>query len=261
MPGYNPNITAQISKAIFSPRPDVAFKTPDIQVQDYFFKVAPGFHLRLRIYLAGKNDPSILFFHGNGETCWDYDPIACEFLSLPASFLVAEYRGYGPCGGIPSLDTFLEDAHLCLDQAKNFLASSNRSTSIFVMGRSLGSGPAIELAHARANELDGLIVESGFARTLPLLRQLGIPVVRLGLGEDAGPGNLSKMEAIEMPTLIMHAEQDQVINVEEARLLFHACRDPQKRLFIVPGVGHNDIQAGAGRKYFTHIKNLLTRKP
>ena len=67
------------------------------------------------------------------------------------------------------------------------------------------------------------------------------------------------MEAIDLPTLIMHADLDQIISVEDARMLFKACRDPKRDLFIVPAAGHNDIQACAGREYFTCINRLLSR--
>ena len=127
------------------------------------------------------------------------------------------------------------------------------------MGRSLGSAPAIELASSRGPELAGLIVESGFARAIPLLELVGVPASRLGLTEEYGPRNLEKMKKVSLPTLIMHAEMDQIIPFEDAELLRDACPDPQKLFFPVPLAGHNDIQIRAGAAYFDQIRNLLGR--
>jgi fermentation-respiration switch protein FrsA (DUF1100 family) len=127
------------------------------------------------------------------------------------------------------------------------------------MGRSLGSAPAIELATSRSKEISALIVESGFARMVPLLELIGIPARGLGITEKMGPQNLDKMGTVSMPTLIIHAEQDMIINIADAEALFEANMDPDKRFIKVPYAGHNDIQMRAGDTYFEAIGELLAR--
>jgi len=252
-------ILAQVASAVFFPRPDMPFGPEATGAYDHMFDVEPGVRIRLRVFPAGNTAPIILFFHGNGETARDYDPVAEEYGRLPASFIIGEYRGYGPCSGTPSIDNFLSDAHSCLDEMKKVLLDEGHTGPVVIMGRSLGSAPAIELASARPGEIAGLIIESGFANMLPLLELLGIPARSLGLTEEHGPRNFEKMQRISMPTLIMHAEMDQIIPVQEAETLFDACLDSQKVFYRVPGAGHNDIQFAAGRSYFSHIANLLKR--
>ena len=60
-----------------------------------------------------------------------------------------------------------------------------------------------------------------------------------------------------MPTLILHAENDTIIPIEDAEMLFAACRDPAKVFLRVPHAGHNDIRYRAGRHYLDAIRALL----
>lgn len=253
----------RIASAVFFPRPDQPYGPPAPDVADHLFAVDDGVRLRLRVHPAPADAPAdapaVLFFHGNGETARDYDPIAEAFTGLPAWLLIGEYRGYGPSTGTPGLDTFLPDASATFDEALKLLGEAGWSGALVVMGRSLGSAPAIEIAHARAEGVAGLIVESGFARIVPLLELIGVPARRLGITEDQGPCNLEKMGAIGLPTLILHAERDEIIPFEEAELLHAACKDPDKVFYPVPNAGHNDIQYKAGPAYFEQVHALIRR--
>jgi len=249
----------RLGTAIFFPRPDSPFGPVAPNATDHMFEVEPGVSLRLRVFEGPSDAPAILFFHGNGETARDYDGIAEAYCDLPATLVVAEYRGYGPSSGRPSLRTLLDDAHKTLDEVKRRLESSGKRGKLVVMGRSLGSAPAIELAARRTSEISALIVESGFSRLVPLLELLGIPAKMLGVEEGHGPRNAAKIAACELPTLIMHAENDMIIPVVDAEQLYAASPDPQKVLMRVPNAGHNDIQFRAGDAYFQAMKALLAR--
>jgi len=223
---------------------------------DHTVGLPDGARIRLRVYPGPDGAPGILFFHGNGETARDYDMLAGRFAALPARLMIGEYRGYGPSTGTPSLLTFLDDAHPTLDAARAVLGPD---PPLLVMGRSMGSAPAIELAATRGEELAGLIVESGFARVVPLLELMGLRTLELGIREEHGPRSFEKMAAVVLPTLILHAEQDEILPIEEGEELFEACADPEKAFLRVPNAGHNDIQVRAGESYFEAIRGLLDR--
>jgi len=253
----NPLDDPRVGSAIFFPRPDMPYGPPAPGAADHMFDVPDGARLRLRVYPGPDDAPRILFFHGNGETARDYDALAASFQELPARLVIAEYRGYGPSSGRPLLTTFLGDAHASLDEMLTLAPSSD--SSVVVMGRSLGSAPAIELASARPGDIAGLIVESGFARVVPLLELLGVPATRLGISEDHGPASERKMATVCQPTLILHAENDEIIPIRDAELLSGACADPDHEFRRVPNAGHNDIQSRAGVSYFEAIRRLLAR--
>jgi pimeloyl-ACP methyl ester carboxylesterase len=245
--------------AIFHPRPDMPYGPEASVARDHIFEVEDGVRLRMRLFLGDPKAPNILFFHGNGETARDYDFMSDMYLALPASFIVGEYRGYGPSTGTPTVRNLLTDAHKELDEVKRLLAEAGHTGPIVVMGRSLGSAPAIELAGSRSDEVRGLIIESGFARMLPLLELLHIPHRSLHITEEDGPRNQQKMAAITMPTLILHAENDSIISIADGELLYKANKDPEKVFIRVPNADHNDIQIHAGKAYFVAINNLLAR--
>jgi len=255
----NPLEDPRWGSAIFYPRPDMAWGTAHPFAEDWMVEVAGGVQIRLRHYPAPDSAPTILFFHGNGETARDYDELAQSYNALPATLVIAEYRGYGPSNGSPHLQSFLPDAHRCLDEVRRVFAGSVRGDKVVVMGRSLGSAPAIELAATRPDDLAGLIVESGFARMVPLLQLIGVPAAQLGITEDNGPRSESKMAEVSVPTLVMHAEHDEIIPFADGERLHRACADPGKAFLPVPGAGHNDIQYVAGDDYFRAIADLLLR--
>jgi len=244
---------------MFYPSPDRPWTQEHPVADDWMVDAAPGVQLRLRHYPGPDDAPTILFFHGNGETARDYDGIAPAYNSMPATLVIAEYRGYGPSTGEPNLLTYIDDAHVALDEVLRRLADEGRPPAVVVMGRSMGSGPAIELAAHRADDLAGLVVESGFAWILPSLERNGVPVQELGLTEEHGPNNEAKMARVELPTLVIHARNDELLPLPNGERLFEVCRDPGKAMLSVPGAGHNDIQYVAGKDYFIAIRDLLVR--
>jgi len=259
MSPVNPIDDPAVGGAVFFPRPDLPFVASHPAARDHLFEVEPGVSSRLRVFPGPTQSPTILFFHGNGETGRDYDEAAALYNDLPATFVVGEYRGYGPCDGTPSLSTFLDDAHASLEETRRLLEAEGRSPALVVMGRSLGSAPAIELAAKHADEIAGLIVESGFARIVPLLDLLGISTGPLGIDESHGPQSAEKIGSVSLPTLVMHAEHDQIIPIADGEALHAASADPDKAFLRVPGAGHNDISFVAGKSYFEAIAELLGR--
>ncbi|MDX9746298.1 MAG: alpha/beta hydrolase [Syntrophales bacterium] len=109
------------------------------------------------------------------------------------------------------------------------------------MGRSLGSAPALELAGCYGSKISGVILDSAFAHTGPLLENLGLDPEAICFTEEDGFGNLGKMSAFSSPALVIHGGNDEIIGVNEGRALYEACPSERKHLIIVPGAGHNDL--------------------
>jgi fermentation-respiration switch protein FrsA (DUF1100 family) len=248
-----------ILQRLFFPRREERNPTPpgcvdlDLEVDE---EVEVGARFHLAEELTGAN---ILFFHGNGETVSDYDAVGAGFRERGISFLVVDYRGYGWSGGTPSATSLVRDSYPVFDRAREFLAAAGRTGQLAVMGRSLGSVCALELAAFRSADFAGLIIESGFSRTMPLLEKMGIAVAALGLNEDDGFGNLLKIKTYQKPTLIIHAMNDEIIPVSQGAELQAECPAPVRELQMVPGAGHNDIMVRTGRMYFEVIKSFTAK--
>ena len=227
--------------------------------QDQEIEVEAGGKLGARFFLT--DDPAavnLLFFHGNGEVVSDYDEVGPRYNAQGINFLAVDYRGYGRSIGTPTVTAMIEDAHRIVHWVLAWLAGQGRTGHLVVMGRSLGSVSAIELASSE-EAVAGLIVESGIARTLPLLRTIGLDPQGLGITEEDGFGNLQKIARVQKPTYILHAQHDQIIPLSEAEELQSLCGARSKEFQMIPGADHNNILERTGKLYFQAIKQFLKR--
>ena len=246
----------EVLERLFHPRTDSSQNAPD-GVLDFFVSVEEGVELGSRFYLADPTEPHVLFFHGNGEIASDYDDIGPVYNRCGISFLVVDYRGYGRSGGEPTASFLLADAHTVFQQVRRWLGGQRRTGLLLIMGRSLGSAPALEVASCYQNQISGLILDSAFARTLPLLKRLGVPTDLLGISEADGFANFGKIREIGTPTLIIHGQQDDIIPPGDADILLANSGTIRKQLMLAAGCGHNDILLRSGKAYFQTISNFV----
>jgi alpha-beta hydrolase superfamily lysophospholipase len=248
-----------VVQTIFYPRQEL-YPTPQPEnTMDIDIPVADGIQVHARFHLGAKEDPNILFFHGNGEIVSDYDEIGAYYNKFGMNFLAADYRGYGRSSGSPSATVMMEDAHVILKTVKECLQTAEHTGPLLVMGRSLGSAAAIELASSHGDDFAGLIIESGFATTLPLLIRLGVDVSGLGITEEDGFRNIRKISTVTKPILIIHGQHDEIIPVNEAGILQAQSTARTKELQIVPGASHNTIISQTGEMYFSVIKQFINK--
>lgn len=218
-----------------------------------------GAKIGCRFFKVDSSYPTILFFHGNGETVADYDTIGPQFNEVGINFLVCDYRGYGWSESSPTVSLMLADAAAIFDQVKKTQTAENGDGPLFIMGRSLGSACAIDLAAANDSEIKGLILDSGFGDTLPLAATLGIIPDRYGLSEEDCFNNLEKISRVTKPTYILHGARDQLIAPTEGEKLQAASGARSKEFQIVPGADHNSIFLVAGKLYFSSIKQFIDK--
>jgi pimeloyl-ACP methyl ester carboxylesterase len=246
----------EVSQVLFYPRRAYGFTSAPHGARSVGVQVEPGIALGGRLYPAALDSPAILFFHGNGEIAEDYDDIAPLYTRLGITLLVMDYRGYGTSSGTPTASHLLSDA-VAVFEAMGRLLNENDLTPTrpYVMGRSLGSAAAIEIA-ARADErLSGLIVESGFANTIALLARLGLQVS--GVEEQDGFGNAAKLSRITLPVLIIHGQDDVLIPASDAHELHRHCASPNKQLVLIPRAGHNDLMMAGMKTYMEAIRQFV----
>lgn len=248
----------EIQRVLFHPQ-QTGRNKPPAGAQDLDLPMDDGVVIGCRLFTAAKDAPLIVFFHGNGETVPDYDDIGPLYAAQRINFLVTDYRGYGWSGGRPSANSMIRDGRTIYREVRQWLQENGYSGKMLVMGRSLGSACAIDLAAAYDAELSGLLIESGFAETIPLARTLGIDLTALGLEEKDCFNNLGKIAKVTKPTYILHGQLDTLIPLWQAQKLHAACGAKSKELQIVPGADHNTLIAVAGILYFQEIKRFVDR--
>ena len=246
----------EILNLLFHPRPEWGQTVPVEGVEEILIPVKGDICVGARFHRAEKASPCILFFHGNGEIVADYDDLGQIYTRLGMGFLAVDYRGYGRSTGKPTVTAMMRDAHVIFHFILERLRSQGHDGPIMVMGRSLGSASALELSAHYSAQMDGLIIESGFAHASPLLELLGVDVESLGFREEEGFQNVERIQRFEKPTLIIHAERDHLIPFQEGRTLYEACGAQDKRLLMIPGADHNDIFMKGLSEYMDAIKTL-----
>ena len=256
---YSPLDNPMISSSLFYPRPEWGGTLDDESVESILIPVEGGAVIGARFYMAGPDAPTILFFHGNGEIVADYDEFGIVYNDMGINFFPVDYRGYGRSTGTPTVTALMRDCHTVFAFMKNMLKEKGYTGPVVVMGRSLGSAPALELASGYRDEIDGLIIDSGFAYAGPLLGLFGIDLRSLGISEEQGFSNLEKMRGFDKPTLVIHAEFDHIISFSEGELLFSACPSLEKRFLKVEGANHNDIFVHGLAEYLEAVKYLVER--
>jgi pimeloyl-ACP methyl ester carboxylesterase len=211
-----------------------------------------------RLHSSGKADPVILFFHGNGEIVSDYDDMGSLYNNLKINFLPIDYRGYGRSSGTPTITNMMRDCHASFDYAVKWLKKEDYTGSLIVMGRSLGSASALELAAHYKNDIEGLIIESGFASMEGLYERLGINKV-ISDEKKRGLSNVDKIAEFKKPTLIIHAQYDQIIPFTAGQDLYNAAGAKDKTLLKIPGADHNDIFFRGMHEYIKAVVTLTDK--
>ncbi len=210
-----------------------------------------------RAYPAAADGPWIIYFHGNGEVVSDYDGIAPLYKNRQLNLLVADYRGYGASGGTPTFGDLVADARKIFEHLAADFPAELKPDRWFVMGRSLGSISALELAAAYPDQIGGMIIESGFISVAGLISHLGLP----------SPGNLSGLEKsyremaakISLSSLIIHGERDSLVPLSQGRELFEALGSAKKEMVVISLADHNDIMFVDSHKYMSAIEDFIRR--
>ncbi|OPY90382.1 MAG: Tropinesterase [Syntrophus sp. PtaU1.Bin208] len=227
---------------------------------DVIIQAADEIFISCRFYSVDAGNPWILYFHGNGEIASDYDQIAPFYLQEKINLVVADYRGYGLSSGMPSLGSMLEDCHPIFTAVRKELSRQGYAGKLWIMGRSLGSLSALELAASHPDEINGIILESGFTSILPILRHLFLsPHTEQSLLEQISREASELVGRIFLPALVIHGDRDTLVPLQEGRNLYEGLGSSQKRFLIIPNSDHNTIIFTHPELYFGAISEFIQK--
>ena len=206
------------------------------------------------LYLPAPNSDKVLvYFHGNGGNIYHRIPSLLQLRNSGVNVIGVSYRGYGRSEGSPSEDGIYQDGKAVYKHAQDTLGFTRKN--IVIVGRSIGSTAAVDTA--QHENIGGLILitplTSGRAHTVA--RGLGLFASLAGNSFD----NLSKMNNISSPLLIIHGTNDYVVPFSMGEEIYAKATSPKQFIRIEDG-GHNDLQDVYPNEYwspiFTFIKKL-----
>lgn len=190
---------------------------------------------------------TILYSHGNAEDLGHLAPLLVELTRAGFVVIAYDYRGYGASTRVrPTARRAIEDAEAVFDHAVRQLGVD--PGHIVLYGRSVGSGPALEVA--AQHPVAGVILESAFTSTYRVVTR--VPVLPF----DRFP-NIARIRHVHRPVLIIHGTRDRIIPLAHGRRLFAAAPGPKQALWV-DGAGHNDVAYVAGRRYREALEAFIT---
>ena len=178
--------------------------------------------------------PTILFFHGNSGEISGRPERMAYYQSQGFGAVFVSYRGYGASTGTISEQGFITDALAAYDA---LIARGVKPEAIAVVGESLGTGVAVQLAAQRP--VAALALEAPFTAAVDVAAEIywWLPVGLLMKDQFRSRDVIGNVKA---PLLIQHGDADRTIPVAQGRQLFDMANEP-KELVVIPGEDHGVI--------------------
>ncbi|MBI2650044.1 alpha/beta hydrolase [Candidatus Woesearchaeota archaeon] len=220
--------------------PDLGLKYEEIT-----FKSADGIKLSGWFIPNNRTKATIIVMHGYPADKANLLPTA-EFLSNEFNVLLFDFRSFGKSEGKYTTAGYLEVKDL--EGAINYLEKNKKITKIGLYGFSLGGAVALmtnhenikatvtDSAYAKLSHMVGQMYRIFFIFKYPLVyltKLYGILFLRINL-DDASP--VDSIKNLKVPILLIHAEKDSQIPVNEAYLLHNA--NKKAELWIVENAEH-----------------------
>jgi pimeloyl-ACP methyl ester carboxylesterase len=191
----------------------------------------------------------VLFSYGNGED-----------LEADQDFLYAlrrhgwavcgyDYPGYGLSTGQPSEQGCIAAINAAYDYLTQQLHIPPER--IVLYGRSLGSGPTVDLASRRP--VGGLILEGAYLSIFRVVTHYRIMPWDIF-------NNIAKISAVHAPLLSIHAQNDHTIPFWQGQELNDVYSGP-KQHFWAPGADHNTILSVAADGYWAAVEQFRQSLP
>jgi pimeloyl-ACP methyl ester carboxylesterase len=230
---------------IFFPQPRAEARRAQIAsqrpVESLFIDAADG--TRLHAWHV-RGEPLVMYFGGNAEeVSWMLDDAVRR--APGTGWLLVDYRGYGSSGGSPSEKALVADALRWYDQM------SSQHKNVYLFGRSLGSGVAVQLAAQRP--VLGVILVAPFDSLVEVGKR-HYPFLPVNWMLKHRFDSVALAPAIKAPVLCIVASHDEIIPAQHAKRLYEAWGG-EKRWVELEGAGHNSTDNAAN--YWTSIAAFL----
>jgi len=181
---------------------------------------------------AAGDGAVLLYFHGNAEAAAHNLPLAGQLNARGLGVFLAEYRGYGGLRGSPSEEGLYADGEAALAELGRLGVPPSR---VVLVGRSLGSGVAVELA--TRHRVAAVVLVSAYTSLVDMGRIVAGPLAPLVVRDRFD--SLSKLGRVAAPLVLLHGSRDDVVPVAMGRRL--AAARPDARWVEVAGTGHNEF--------------------
>jgi len=193
-------------------------------------------------------DRAIIYFGGNAENV-DNNILNFSKMFTNHTIYLVKYRGYGSSTGRPTEEGLYSDALYIYDSIKE------KYQNISIISRSLGTGVATYLASKR--KIDKLALITPFD-SVENVAQKKFPIYPMSLLLKHKYKSIERVDKIKAQTLILMAENDQVVNNEHTENLASKFPVSQLNMQVIKGEGH--VSISNNRLYYALLKDYFQRE-
>ena len=223
------------SALLFFPQPlssrvELNEKTEEVKIQSFDGSMLHGW----LCHVSDKEPQKlIIYFGGNAEEVSHMIPQASMFEGW--AMLLINFPGYGKSEGRPGQDSFFNAALAIYDFAAE--RDDIDKDNIVLMGRSIGSGSAVFLAHER--KVSSLVLISPF-ESIRAVAQSKLPFLPVNLILRHKFPSKEYAANIDVPLLAIYGAADNIIPPLHSKKLAEYWRG-EKKIVKLSSFGHNDI--------------------
>jgi pimeloyl-ACP methyl ester carboxylesterase len=227
-------------------RSQIYFPTPESQNPDAQVQWLQSQGERIKLWAVPRPGPgALIYFGGNAEdVAGNIESFAAAFPDR--SLFLVNYRGYGGSSGQPS------EAGLRTDALAIFDHVSRDHSDVAVMGRSLGSAVAVQVASQRT--VSRLVLVTAFDSLVNVAKHY-VRWLPVGLLLRDRYDSASVAHEVRAPVLLVVAERDEIIPRARPEKLASALAPGQVEVVVVPGVGHNTLDLSP--EYLEAVRGFL----
>lgn len=215
-----------------SPTLDTTPRDASLAYEDVSLTCEDGTKIHAWYIPADSARATLIFCHGNAGNISHRLESISQFHRLGLSVLIFDYHGYGDSEGKPGEQETYQDA----EAAWKYLAETKGISpdSIIIFGRSLGGAVAVWLA--AHHQPKALVVESSFTSIVDVAAHY-YPFLPVRLLARVDYDSQKLIGQIEVPVLIIHSPDDDLIPFKLGRKLFESANEPKQ--FLKIHGGHN----------------------
>ena len=193
----------------------------------------------------------ILLFHGNAGAAPDRFFYGRELAHLGYRLILFEYPGYGARAGEARETSFVSAA---VDAARAAIAEFGGP--LYLLGESLGCGVASAVAGSGMVPVAGVVLMTPWD-TLPDMAQSVFWYLPARWLTKDRYDNVRNLNRYDGPVAVAVAEDDEVIPPERGLRLFELLSG-RKKLWVVPGAGHNSWPAVVDQALWSEVMRFVT---
>jgi len=201
---------------------------------------------------------ALLLLHGIGDRITYWRAAQHRLAASGVCSLVFHYAGYGKSQGQTTPENLAADAHSAYAWLRDLVPAP---VPLYILGFSLGSGLAAQVAHELKPAPSGIILAEAFT-TLRLAANRvvrGIPFIA-NLLPDVWKTR-ENVAKLEIPLLIIHSTGDTLFPVAMAEEIFAAAKagGAAAELAILRGYRHNAPYLSVPEDYWAAILDFIAR--